>query len=100
MQSEKHTEDNKRIAQEKEDAAQVVIKDKHTAAEHLRSLGISRDKLTIIQIKVMLAPLKRQGDNALPILKADLQKQLVEWEARKLQSVEDVVLSVVRVATN
>ena len=44
--------------------------------------------------------MKRQGDKALPTLKADLLNRLVEWEARGLQSVDEVVLSVVRAATN
>ena len=55
----KHIEDKKRIAQDKGDAAQVALKNKRSAVDKLKSLGISRDKLTISHIKTLLAPLKR-----------------------------------------
>ena len=95
----RYTEDSKRIAEEKGEAARVAQREKQAAADILKSKNISRDKLSISQIKTLLAPLKRQGDKALPTLKADLHKRLVEWEARGSQSVDEVVLSVVRAAT-
>ena len=76
------------------------IRNKQDAVDHLESLGVSRDKLIISQIKTLLAPLKRQGDKALPTLKVDLQRQLVEWEARGYQLVNKVVYGVVGAATN
>ena len=95
----KHTEDSKRIAEEKGDAARVAQRTKQAAADILKSRNISKDKLTISQIKTMLAPLKRTGDKALPTLNADIHKRLVEWEARGSQSVDEVVLNSVRAAT-
>ena len=68
----KHTEDNKRIAQEKGDVAQVTLNNKRAAADNLKFLGISADKPTISQIKMLLAPLNRQDDKALSTLKTDL----------------------------
>ena len=96
----KHTEDSKRIAEEKGEAARVTQREKQAAADILKSQNISQNKLTVSQIKTLLGPLKRQGDKALPTLKADLLKRLVEWEARGSQSVDEVVLSAVRAAEN
>ena len=56
----KHTEDSKRIAHEKGDAVRVALKDKWDATDNFRSLGISIDKLTIIQIRTLLAPSKNK----------------------------------------
>ena len=51
-------------------------------ANEIRSLGKSPDKLTVAQIKVLLAPLKRRGDKALPSKKIELLTRLTEWEER------------------
>ena len=51
-------------------------------ANEIRALGKSPDKLTVAQIKVLLAPLKRRGDKALPSKKIELLTRLKEWEER------------------
>ena len=91
-----NTVNTKRIANEKGEAARVLLQTKVTAANELKAMGISRDKLTGAQLKILLAPLKRAGDRAMPTTKKDLYSRLVEWEARGGLSIEEEVAIVVR----
>ena len=68
----------KRIAQEKEDAAQITMNQKQDAADKMQLLGLSKDKLTITQLKTLLARLKQHWDKDVPTKKVELQQQLVE----------------------
>ena len=51
-------------------------------ANEIKSLGKSPDKLTIAQIKILLSPLKRKDDKAIPSKKDELLTRLKEWEGR------------------
>ena len=65
------------------------------AAENdVKVLGELSAQLTIKQLKVLIAPLKRKGDGAMPTAKAALVSKLAELEAQGMLSVEEVALSV------
>ena len=67
---------------EKGEAARLVLQAKVVAANEIKALGVTRDKLTVAQLKILLAPLKRIGDRAMPTKKQDLILRIIEWEAR------------------
>ena len=64
---------------------------KVAAANKVKGLGKSPDKLTIKQLKVLIAPLKRNGDGALPTPKAALVSKLAELEERGVLTMEETV---------
>ena len=66
----------------------------------MQALGLLRDKLTITQLKTRWVPLKQYEEKAVSTKKAELQRRLVEWEARGSLSVDKEVINVVRAATN
>ena len=49
-------------------------------SNEIKTLGKSPDKLTVAQIKVLLALLKCRGNKVLPSNKVDLLTRLTEWE--------------------
>ena len=67
-----------------------------TAANEIKAMGIAQDKLTVAQLKILLAPLKRVGDRAMPTNKKDLNLRLIEWETRGGLSIEEEVAIVVK----
>ena len=78
----KHTEEMKKAEQKRNEAARLVMADMVKKANEVKALGKEANALTIAQIKVLLAPLKRKGDKALPSKKVDLLARLREWEGR------------------
>ena len=78
----KHSEDMKKKAQEKSRAAQLAMAGMTAKANEVKALGKSPNQLTVAQIKILLAPLKRKGDSALPTKKDELLTRLKEWENR------------------
>ena len=68
----------KKATEEKGKAARIALQEKITKANAVWGLGIARDKLTNAQLKILLAPFKRQGDAAIPTKKADMLRRLVE----------------------
>ena len=74
----------------------MLLQAKVTAANKIKALGIATDKLTVAQLKILLAPLKRIGDRAMPTNKKDLNLRLIEWEARGGLSIEEEVAIVVK----
>ena len=60
----------------------------------MKGLGKLPAQLTIKQLKVLIAPLKRKGDGAMPTAKAALVSKLAELEARGMLTVEEVALEV------
>ena len=77
-----NTTDNKRIAKEKGDISRLACNVKVKSALEIKVLGKSPDKLTISQLKILLAPLKRKEDVAMPTNKSVLLETLVLWESR------------------
>ena len=67
---------------------------KVAAANEVKGLGKLPAQLTIKQLKVLIAPLKRKGDGAMPTAKAALVSKLAELEARGMLTVEEVALEV------
>ena len=65
------------------------MQSKVAKADEVRALGKSPEKLTIAQLKVLIAPLKRLGDRAIPSKKSELLLRLIECEARGPLSVEE-----------
>ena len=83
--------DSRRISWEKSDAVRqnmIVLREK---TAKIKALNKATDRLTIVQIKVLLAPCKRTGDKALPSKRDELLWLLVEWEARGKLLVEEEV---------
>ena len=91
-----NTANTKKIANEKGEAARLLLQAKVTAANTIKALGIATDKLTVAQLKFLLAPLKRIGDRAMSTNKKDLNLRLIEWEARGGLSIEEEVAIVVK----
>ena len=57
--------------------------------------GKTNSSLSNEQIKLLLVPLKRKGDAAVPSIKVDMLRKLTEWEARGAIIVEEEVAMVV-----
>ena len=90
----------KRAAKEKGEALKVALLEKIRKANKVRELGKPNDKLTIGQLKILLAPLKRTDDKKLPTKKNELIALLVEWGARGAVVVEEeVAIAVANEAT-
>ena len=83
--------DNKRAAKEKGDIARLAYNAKVKSALDIKALRISSDKLTINQLKVLIAPLKRKGDGPMPTKKAVLLETLMLWEGRGMLTVDEEV---------
>ena len=81
----------KRLAKEKGDEARLLHASKVAKANEVKALGKTPDKLTISQIKTLLAPLKRPEDKGLPSKKSELLLTLIEWEARGALTVDEEV---------
>ena len=64
-------------------------------ANKIKALGKSNLLLSNEQIKLLLAPLKRKGDAAMPSRKADILRRLTAWEARRAIIVDEEVEMVV-----
>ena len=60
----------------------------------MKGLGKLPTQLSIKQLKVLITPLKRKGDGAIPTVKAEIVSKLAELEARVMLSVEEVALEV------
>ena len=86
---------NKKAAEEKGNAARTVLLAKVKKADEIKALGKPYASLNNEQIKLLLAPLKRKGDLAIPTRKADMLLRLTEWEARGPIVVEEEVAMVV-----
>ena len=52
------------------------------AAAEVRALGKTYAQLNNLQLKALIATLKRNGDPAMPSRKADLIRTLESWEGR------------------
>ena len=73
----------------------MALLDKIEKADKIRQLGKSHERLTVKELQVLIAPLKRDGDSKVPTKKAELIARLREWEARGAVVVEDEVAIVV-----
>ena len=80
---------NKQEAEKKGNAARVALLAKVKKANKIKALGKTNASLSNEQVKLLLAPLKRKGDAAIPSRKADILKRLTEWEARGAIIVEE-----------
>ena len=85
----KHTDDMNVKQKKKSEAARLAMAELAQKAAEVKALGNTPDKLTITQIKTLLAPLKRKGDKALPTRKNELLTRLREWESREPLSAEE-----------
>ena len=61
------------------------------AAEEVRALNKPILSLNCMQLKILLAPLKRKGEK-IPTLKADLRLKLAEWDGREGEVVTEAVV--------
>ena len=95
-----NAENNRIAAKEKGDAARLVLLQKVDKANTIRALNKPNSQLNNEQLKILCAALKRDGDKAIPTLKADLLSRLREWEARGAVVVEEAVALVVAKAAN
>ena len=86
-----NTTNTRRLAKERGDEARLLHASKVAKANEIKELGKSPDKLTIHQLKTLLAPLKRTGDKGVPSRKSELLLKLIEWEARGALSMEEEV---------
>ena len=69
-------------------------------ADEIKALGKAPEKLTNAQLKILLAPLKRNGDDAIPSKKEDLLRRLTEWTARGPLQIEEEVAVVMATAAS
>ena len=76
-----NTTNTMRLAKEKGDKACLLHASKVAKANEIKALGKSPDKLTILQLKTLLAPLKRTWDKGVPSKKSELLLKLIKWEA-------------------
>ena len=65
-------------------------------SEAVKALGKPIESLTIVQLKILLAPLKRKEDGAMPTKKEVLVQKLREWGGRDLMPVEEVAVPMSR----
>ena len=87
--------DNKCIAKEKGDIIRSAYNAKVKSALEIKALGKSTNKLTIPQLKILLAPLKRKECGAIPTKRAVFLEILVLWESREWGlPVDDEVVTV------
>ena len=84
------------IDQAKIGKAREVFNKKVAAAATIKALGKPVTDLTVTQLKILLAPLKRKGDTALPSKRADVLTRLAQWESRGALPVEEELDIVVR----
>ena len=73
----------------------MLFQVKVTAANEIKSMGTAKDKITVAQLKILLGPLKRIADRAMPTNKKDLNLHLIEWEADGGLLIEEEVAIVV-----
>ena len=69
-------------------------------ADEIKALGKAPEKLTNAQLKILLAPLKRSGDDAIPSKKEDLLRWFTEWTARGPLQIEEEVAVVMATAAS
>ena len=69
-------------------------------ANEVKALGKAPGKLTNAQLKILLAPLKRHGDDPIPTRKEDLLCRLTEWTARGPLQIEEEVAVVMATAAS
>ena len=84
------------IDQAKIGKAREVFNKKVAAAATIKALGKPVTDLTVMQLKILLAPLKRKGDTAMPSKRADVLTRLAQWESRGALPVEEELDIVVR----
>ena len=75
---------------EKQNKANEAYREKVEKAEAVKALGKPIESLTIAELKILLAPLKRKEDGAMPTKKEVLIQKLREWSGRDLIPVEEV----------
>ena len=82
----KANKDNK-VMQEQEKASEARAAHllKVTAANEVRALGFPLPELNVKQLKLLLAPLKRKEDGAMPTRKQELIDRIVAWEGRAIE---------------
>ena len=78
----------------------MTLLDKVKKVAQIRLLGKSYEKLTIKELQILIASLKRDGDKKVPSKKAELSTHLREWEALGAVVVEDEVAKVVATAVS
>ena len=85
------TIESRQVSHAKGEAACVVLVEKVVAEKYIKALGITPDKFTVAQLKILLGALKLDGDRKIPIKKGELMQQLVEWEEKRPLSVKEEV---------
>ena len=73
----------------------MTLLNKVKKVAQIRLLRKSYEKLTIKELQILIASLKRDGDKKVPSKKNELITRLSEWEARGVVVVEDKVAIVV-----
>ena len=71
--------------QEKASEARAAYLLKVTAANEVRALGLPLKELSVKQLTLLLKPLKRKEDGAMPTRKQELIDRIVAWEGRAME---------------